>query len=196
MEKDNIDILAFTGHKSLLGPMGIGGFVLNWEGDFKPFKAGGTGGDSKIEYQPDYLPNKLETGTPNVPGIVGLKEGIDFINRIGINEIIKKEKMLLDYALNELVNIDGIDIYGPRNSEEIANVISFNIKGKSSEEIAYHLDQDYGVMVRIGLHCAPTAHEILGTKDIGAIRISIGYFNEKEDIDVLVKGLKEIIEKI
>ena len=196
MREDNIDILAFTGHKSLLGPMGIGGFVLAWDGDFRPFKAGGTGGDSKIEFQPEYLPNKFETGTPNVPGIIGLKEGIKYINEIGLSKIIEKEKKILQYALTELNKVKNIEIYGPQNVNHIANVIAFNVKGKSSEDIAYHLDQNYAIMLRIGLHCAPTAHRVIGTQDIGAIRIGIGYFNEKEDIDMLIKGLNEIIEKI
>ncbi|SHK23660.1 aminotransferase class V-fold PLP-dependent enzyme [Tepidibacter formicigenes] len=196
IQNDNIDILAFTGHKSLLGPMGTGGFIINWDGNIKPLKAGGTGGDSSFEYQPDYLPNKFETGTPNVPGIVGLGEGIKFINKVGIENIIKKEKEIIDYALKKLEEVDDIVIYGPKNSEKIANVISFNIDGLVSEEIAYELDQEYNIMIRVGLHCAPTAHRVIGTEKIGTLRIGIGYFNEKSHIDMLVGALKDIAKKV
>lgn len=196
INEDNIDILAFTGHKSLLGPMGTGGFIINWDGEIKPFKAGGTGGDSSIEYQPDYLPNKFETGTPNVAGIIGLGEGIKFINKVGIENIIKKEKEIIEYALKRLDEIENITVYGPKNHEKIVNVIPFNVKGMSSEEIAYELDQEYNIMIRIGLHCAPTAHRIIGTEKVGTLRIGIGYFNEKSDIDVLVDALKKITNKI
>ncbi len=195
IKKDNIDILAFTGHKSLLGPMGTGGFILNCDKEVRPSKAGGTGGDSSYEYQPEYLPNKFETGTPNVAGIIGLKEGLTFIQEIGLEAIIKKEKEIIEYALKKLEAVENIIIYGPKDPEKIVNVISFNLKDISGEEIAYILDQEYGIMVRIGLHCAPSAHKIIGTEKIGTVRIGIGYFNEKEDIDKLIKALHEINKK-
>lgn len=192
IKNDNIDLLAFTGHKCLLGPMGTGGIVINWDGNIKPLKSGGTGGDSSYEYQPNYYPNKLETGTLNVTGLVGLKEAIKFINKEGIENIHNKEKEITEYALNKLQNIDNIEIYGPKDSNKIIGVISFNIKNKIPEEVAYELDSKYNIMVRAGLHCSPNAHELIGTKSTGTIRIGIGYFNEKEDIDILVKSLKEI----
>lgn len=192
VKNDNIDILAFTGHKSLLGPMGTGGLIINCEYNINPLTAGGTGGDSSYEYQPNYYPNKLEAGTLNVSGIVGLSEGVKFIKNKGIINIYNKEKELVKYALDKLKTVKNIEIYGPKDSEKIVGVISFNIKEVTPEDIAYELDNKYNIMVRSGLHCAPNAHQLMGTKETGTLRIGIGYFNEKEDIDKLVKALNEI----
>lgn len=192
IENDNIDLLAFTGHKSLLGPMGTGGLVVNWDGDIQPLKAGGTGGDSAYEYQPDYYPNKLETGTMNVAGIIGLKKAIEFINKEGIDNIYKKEKEIVKYAIERLEDIENVKVYGPKDSEKIVGVVSFNIKGKMAEEVGYELDSKYNIMVRAGLHCAPNAHDLIGTKEVGAVRIGIGYFNEKKHVDELISAIKEI----
>lgn len=192
IKKDNIDLLAFTGHKSLLGPMGTGGLLINCEYKISPLKVGGTGGDSAYEYQPNYYPNKLETGTLNVSGIVGLLESVRYIKKEGICKIHNKEKELIKYALEKLEGVKNIELYGPKNYKDIVGVISFNIKNMKAEDIAYILDNKYDIMVRAGLHCAPNAHELIGTKDIGTLRIGIGYFNEKEDIDLLVNALNEI----
>ena len=192
VKEDNIDILAFTGHKSLLGPMGTGGLIINTDIDIKPLKAGGTGGDSAYEYQPDYYPNHLETGTSNVSGIAGLREAIKFLNKEGIENIHNKEKELTKYALEKLETVKDIEIYGPKDCEKMLSVISFNIKYKRPEDVGSILDQKYDIMLRAGLHCAPTAHSVIGTKERGTLRIGIGYFNEKEDIDTLVEALNNL----
>ena len=192
VKEDNIDILAFTGHKSLLGPMGTGGLIINTDIDIKPLKAGGTGGDSAYEYQPDYYPNHLETGTSNVSGIAGLREAIKFLNREGIENIHNKEKELTKYALEKLETVKDIEIYGPKDCEKMLSVISFNIKDKRPEDVGSILDQKYDIMLRAGLHCAPTAHSVIGTKERGTLRIGLGYFNEKEDIDKLVEALNNL----
>ena len=192
IKEDNIDILAFTGHKSLLGPMGTGGLIINTDIDIKPLKAGGTGGDSAYEYQPDYYPNHLETGTSNVSGIAGLRAAIKFLNKEGIDNIHNKEKKLTKYALQRLETVKDIEIYGPKDCEKILSVISFNIKNKRPEDISTILDQKYDIMLRAGLHCAPTAHSIINTKDRGSLRIGIGYFNTKDDIDKLVEALNNL----
>ena len=192
VKEDNIDILAFTGHKSLLGPMGTGGLIINTDIDIKPLKAGGTGGDSAYEYQPDYYPNHLETGTSNVSGIAGLREAIKFLNKEGIENIHNKEKELTKYALEKLETVKDIEIYGPRDCEKMLSVISFNIKDKRPEDVGSILDQKYDIMLRAGLHCAPTAHSVIGTKERGTLRIGLGYFNEKEDIDKLVEALNNL----
>ncbi|AYD39911.1 aminotransferase class V-fold PLP-dependent enzyme [Clostridium fermenticellae] len=196
--KDNIDILAFTGHKSLLGPTGTGGFLINCDSDanIMPSKSGGTGGDSSYPYQPDYLPNKYEAGTLNVAGIIGLGEALNFICSTGIENIRKKEQELVKYALQRLDEIDGIHIYGPKDYNKIVGVIAFNLENIPAEDIAFELDRKYNIMVRVGIHCAPTAHELIGTLERGAVRIGIGYFNSKDDIDKLVSALKNIEEKI
>ena len=192
VKEDNIDILAFTGHKSLLGPMGTGGLIINTDIDIKPLKAGGTGGDSAYEYQPDYYPNHLETGTSNVSGIAGLREAIKFLNKEGIENIHNKEKELTKYALEKLETVKDIEIYGPRDCEKMLSVISFNIKDKRPEDVGSILDQKYDIMLRAGLHCAPTAHSVIGTKERGTLRIGLGYFNEIEDIDKLVEALNNL----
>lgn len=192
VNKSNIDLLAFTGHKSLLGPMGTGGLIVNCDYDIRPLKAGGTGGDSAYEYQPDYYPNKLETGTLNVSGIAGLKEAIKFINKETIQKIHEKESEIVDYAIDKLSNVKNIEIYGPKKSGDIVGVISFNLKNKRAEDVVNELDLKHNIMLRAGLHCAPNAHELIGTKDIGSIRIGIGYFNEKHEVDTLVYALNEI----
>ena len=192
VKEDNIDILAFTGHKSLLGPMGTGGLIINTDIDIKPLKAGGTGGDSAYEYQPDYYPNHLETGTSNVSGIAGLREAIKFLNKEGIENIHNKEKELTKYALEKLETVKDIEIYGPKDCEKMLSVISFNIKYKRPEDVGSILDQKYDIMLRAGLHCAPTAHSVIGTKDRGTLRIGLGYFNKKEDIDKLVEALNNL----
>ena len=192
VKEDNIDILAFTGHKSLLGPMGTGGLIINTDIDIKPLKAGGTGGDSAYEYQPDYYPNHLETGTSNVSGIAGLREAIKFLNKEGIENIHNKEKELTKYELEKLETVKDIEIYGPKDCEKMLSVISFNIKDKRPEDVGSILDQKYDIMLRAGLHCAPTAHSVIGTKERGTLRIGLGYFNEKEDIDKLVEALNNL----
>ncbi|SCH75918.1 aminotransferase class V-fold PLP-dependent enzyme [Romboutsia sp. 1001713B170207_170306_H8] len=192
VKEDNIDLLAFTGHKSLLGPMGTGGLLINCEYNIEPLKSGGTGGDSAYEYQPDYYPNKLETGTLNVGGIAGLLESVKYIKSEGIDKIHKKETEITKYALEKLRFVKNMEIYGPKKSDDILGVISFNIKGMRAEDVAYVLDSKYDIMVRAGLHCAPSAHDLIGTKDIGTLRVGIGYFNEKEDIDKLVYALNKI----
>lgn len=192
VKEENIDILAFTGHKSLLGPMGTGGLIINTDIDIKPLKAGGTGGDSAYEYQPDYYPNHLETGTSNVSGIAGLREAIKFLNKEGIENIHNKEKELTKYALEKLETVKDIEIYGPKDCEKMLIVISFNIKDKRPEDVGSILDQKYDIMLRAGLHCAPTAHSVIGTKERGTLRIGLGYFNEKEDIDKLVEALNNL----
>jgi len=192
INENNIDLLAFTGHKSLFGPMGTGGLIVNCNYDISPLKSGGTGGDSKYEYQPEYYPNKLETGTLNVSGIVGLREGIKFINNETIDKIYKREKILISYALKKLREVENLKIYGPQNEEDIVGVISFNIDNISAEEVVYNLDMKYNIMVRAGLHCSPNAHELIGTKNTGAVRVGIGYFNKFDDIDKLVFALNDI----
>lgn len=192
VHKDNIDILTFTGHKSLLGPMGTGGIIINCDYDIDAIKSGGTGGDSAYEYQVDYYPNKLEAGTLNVSGICGLREAVKFLIREKIDNIHKKEKDLTDYALKTLEKVKDIEIYGPKDSDKITSVISFNMKGIRAEDVAHILDSKYNIMVRAGLHCAPCAHEIIGTKETGTLRMSIGYFNEKEDIDKLAYALNNL----
>ncbi|MBC3898747.1 aminotransferase class V-fold PLP-dependent enzyme [Acetobacterium malicum] len=195
VQAQHIDLLAFTGHKSLLGPMGTGGLVVNCDVDIHPLISGGTGGDSAYEYQPDYYPNHLEAGTMNVSGIIGLSAALDFLKSEGLETIRSKEDALMDYALNALSTVPGIELYGPQDSSKSVGVIPFNIEGHVPEEIAYFLDQECHVMIRSGLHCAPSAHRLIGTVTRGTCRIGIGYFNEQAHIDALVNGLKSYLKE-
>lgn len=185
----HIDMLAFTGHKGLMGPMGIGGLLLSPHLNIEPLISGGTGGDSAFPYQPDYYPNHLEAGTLNVPGIIGLSAGIDFINETGIDCIHSKIKTLYSYAVRKLAAVPGIELYGPCDAQKAVGVLPFNLKGQPPEAIAFYLDQQHQVMIRAGLHCAPSAHRLMNTLERGACRIGLGYYNSEADIDQLVNGL-------
>lgn len=192
MMRDNIDIIAFTGHKSLMGPMGTGGLAIKDTVDIRAIKQGGTGGDSAYPYQVDYYPNKLEVGTLNISGIAGLKASLEYIDNKGIETIYKHEKELRDYAIFHLKRIPNLILYGPDETEDAAMVISFNIEGIRCEDVAYQLDKNHDIMIRAGLHCAPLAHEVIGTIITGTARIGIGHFNTKEDIDKIISALKQI----
>lgn len=191
----NIDFLAFTGHKGLLGPTGTGGLYLAPGLDITPWKEGGTGGESLLEHQPKDLPDRFEAGTLNVAGIVGLGAAIEFILEKGVEKIREHEKALTAYALKQLSQLPGLTFYGPRNAEERVGVFSINLEDVAPEEMAYVLDEVYGIMVRAGLHCAPQAHRCIGTVQRGTVRISPGYFNSKEEIDALTTALQEIISR-
>ncbi|HON38805.1 MAG: aminotransferase class V-fold PLP-dependent enzyme [Desulfomonilia bacterium] len=191
MEAMDIGLLAFTGHKSLYGPQGTGGLVLG-EGYgrmIEPLMYGGTGSRSEFEVQPDFLPDKFESGTPNTIGIAGLGAGIDFIDRTGMDAIRAHEKDLTARLLDGLGSIDGVRIFGPCDPERQTAVVSFILEGMSPSELALALDQDYGIMARSGLHCAPSAHRTIGTFPEGTIRLSPGYFTTREDIEYTVEAV-------
>lgn len=193
--KDNIDILAFTGHKGLLGPMGIGGLLIGQEIDLRPLRVGGTGRDSLSHFQPDYYPDKLEAGTANMLGIVGLRAALKFILAENIETIFNRKKELTRYALAQLSEIPAITVYGPKDAQKQVGVISINAVEICAADIAYVLDEIYNIAVRAGLHCSPCAHQLIETQQIGTVRISLGCFNTKEDIDLLITALKEILNK-
>lgn len=188
----NIDFLAFTGHKGLLGPTGTGGLYIAPGLDITPWKEGGTGGESLLEHQPKDLPDRFEAGTLNVAGIAGLGAAIEFILEKGVEQIREHEKALTAYALKQLSQVPSLTVYGPRNAEECVGVFSINLEDVAPVEVAYVLDEVYGIMVRAGLHCAPQAHRCIGTVQRGTVRISPGYFNSKEEIAVLITALQEI----
>ncbi|MGL4607755.1 MAG: aminotransferase class V-fold PLP-dependent enzyme [Eubacteriaceae bacterium] len=190
-----IDLLAFTGHKGLLGPMGTGGLIVNCNVDIRPLISGGTGGESAYEYQPSYYPNHLEAGTLNVSGIIGLGAGIDFLLKEGLDKIHQKEASVMNYTLDKLLKVKEVEVYGPRDTSKSVGVIPFNIKNALPEEVAFFLDQNFQVMIRAGLHCAPSAHRLMGTLEQGCCRIGIGYFNDTEDIDILIQGLQAYIKE-
>lgn len=196
VDKMNIDLLAFPGHKGLMGPQGTGVLYVREGIDLRQMKEGGTGSKSESLLQPQIIPDRYESGTPNTPGIVGMGAGIKFILDTGIDNIRRHEEELTAYMLSELKKIEKIKIYGTMDAKKQASVISINIGDLDSSEISYILDQAFDIAVRSGLHCAPLAHKSLGTFEQGTVRFSIGYFNKKKDIDDAVSALKKICDEM
>ncbi|WP_293962145.1 aminotransferase class V-fold PLP-dependent enzyme [uncultured Fusobacterium sp.] len=190
VERDGIDILCFTGHKSLYGLQGSGGIYIREGIDFIPIIEGGTGSFSKLERQPLVMPEGLEAGTLNTLAIVSLGAGIDFIQKVGIENIRKHEDKLTQRFLTELKKIPEVEVYG---SDKRGPVVTLNIKGIDSGDLAAYLDEEYGILVRGGLHCAPKIHEAIGNGENGGVRFSFGFFNTDEEVDYAIKALKEIV---
>ncbi|WMJ77975.1 MULTISPECIES: aminotransferase class V-fold PLP-dependent enzyme [unclassified Sedimentibacter] len=192
MKKYNIDLLAVPGHKGLLGPQGTGALLINCDSVIRQLKEGGTGSESSSMIQPDFYPDKLESGTHNLPGIAGLNAGIKYILNKGTKSIYSHEKKLIDLFINEIKKNPKIKIYGPEDIDYRCGVVPINIEGIDSSDVAYRLDTEYGIAVRPGLHCAPLAHKTIGTDKIGAVRFGVGPFNKKSEILAAAKALNEI----
>lgn len=178
----NIDMLAFSGHKGLFGPQGTGGLYIRPGLAVNPLRYGGTGSLSESDLQPEFLPDRLESGTPNTPGIAGLLAGVRFILKTGQETIRTEELELAQSLIDGLNNIPGVAVYGPMSAKERTAVVSFNILGMDSGEVAHVLDSEFEIACRAGLHCAPWAHRTIGTIETGTIRFSPGFFNTKEEI--------------
>ncbi|MDF2890254.1 MAG: csdB [Clostridia bacterium] len=191
----NVDVLTFTGHKGLMGPQGVGGFYIREGVALRQMREGGTGSSSDSLIQPEILPDKFESGTPNTPGIAGLAAGLKFIKEIGIEQIRKHEEEITSYFLKQLSEIDDIMVYGPQNMLKQAPVVALNIKTKTSAEVSFILDNQFDIATRPGLHCAPLAHQTIGTKGQGAVRFSFGYFNTVDEIDEAIRALKAIAKE-
>ena len=193
MKNIKANAIAFTGHKSLLGPQGIGGFIL--DSKFNDFCStllhGGTGSLSYSLEQPVFLPDKFECGTHNLPGIVGLAEAIKYINSIGLNMIYEHNNYLINYLLSGLLNINGMTVYGDLSGKMLTSCLSINIDSLDSSELGYYLECD-GIKTRSGLHCSPLAHKTIGTYPTGTVRLSISYFTTKEEIDYALMILNKI----
>lgn len=190
--KNNIDLLAVPGHKGLLGPQGTGALFIKENINLDNFIDGGTGSKSNSMEQPDFLPDKFESGTLNTPGIAGLCEGVKFIKNIGINKIENHEKQLVEYLLAELKKIKRVKIYGPGTTADRCAVVSINIDNIDSSRVGYILNKD-NIAVRTGYHCAPLIHNVIGTAQYGTVRISPGYFNTFEDIEACITSIKNIL---
>lgn len=196
VKKMNIDILAFPGHKGLLGPQGTGGLYIGENINLKEMMQGGTGSISHLLEQPDVNPDRYESGTPNGPGIVGLGTGIKYIMEEGIDNIRRHEEELTKYFIEEVVKIKGVKVYGPLNVKEQGAVVPINIGDEDSSEISYILDEHYNIAVRPGLHCAPVAHKTIGTFEQGVVRFSFGPFNNFDEIELGIKAIKEISKEV
>lgn len=181
--------VAMPGHKGLYGPQGTG--LLLCRGDVVPLLQGGTGSASAIQQMPDFLPDRLEAGTHNIPGIAGLLEGIRFVRQRGTDEILRHERTLTARAAAGLKNIAGMKTYAPRDSRLQAGVLSFNLSSMDCEEVGSALSQR-GVAVRSGLHCAPMAHNSAGTLDTGTVRASFSIFNTNREVDLFLEQMKRL----
>jgi cysteine desulfurase family protein len=195
LEQDGIDLLAFTGHKSLYGPQGTGGLVIGENvniQDLTPLKQGGTGSRSEFEEQPDFLPDRFESGTPNSVGIAGLLAGVQFVLEKGVEQIRQNEIALINKLIMGLKKIPRIKLYGPERQEDRIATLSFNVNGISPSEGAYRLEREFGILCRPGLHCAPAAHHTLGTFPEGTIRFGLGAFNTEEEIQIAIGAVDQI----
>lgn len=200
MDKMHIDALAFTGHKGLRGPQGTGGFLVSQElaEQMEPLISGGTGSVSHTEEIPDFMPDRFESGTPNLPGIYGLHEALLYLKTHSLQAINEKELSLTGYFLEQLQALDDtgrhIRIIGKKDLTNRNAVVSIQTPEIDMSQVAWQLDNEYVVMTRVGLHCAPNAHKTLGTYPAGTIRFSFGPENTKNELDFAIQGLKKILD--
>ena len=200
VQKMHIDILCFTGHKGLRGPQGTGGFLVSQElaEQMEPLISGGTGSVSHTEEIPDFMPDRFESGTPNLPGIYGLHEALLYLKTHSLQAINEKELSLTGYFLEQLQALDDtgrhIRIIGKKDLTDRNAVVSIQTPEIDMSQVAWQLDNEYGVMTRVGLHCAPNAHKTLGTYPAGTIRFSFGPENTKNELDFAIQGLKKILD--
>ena len=198
MEKMKIDALAFTGHKGLLGPQGIGGFILKkgLEAELDPLLSGGTGSLSHTESLPEFMPDRFEPGTMNLPGILGLRAGLLWLEHTGINNVLRHELELTGQFLSGLQPMqedEKLKIVGLSGLRGRTGVVSVQTLERELAQVAYELDSQYGIMTRVGLHCAPSAHKTLGTFPTGTIRFSFGWWNTSQEVDCAIQALKELL---
>ena len=200
MQKQHIDAVAFTGHKSLMGPQGTGGIVLREDlaPMLTPLLAGGTGSMSHTEFMPDFLPDRLEPGTMNLPGLAGLHASLGFLQETGLDAIRAHELSLTRRFLDGLAPMEAenrVRILGQPGIENRAGVVSIQPVDRDPAEIAAGLDERFGIAVRVGLHCAPAAHRTLGTFPTGTIRFSFGFFNSETDADCAISALDTLTKE-
>ena len=198
VERDGIDLLAFTGHKSLYGPQGTGGLVIGErinEKEMIPLKQGGTGSRSEFEEQPDFLPDRFESGTPNGVGIAGLLAGVQFVLEKGVEQIRQNEMTLTEKLIEGLKEIPQVKLYGPETSEDRIATLSFNFAHLSPSNGALRLEKEFGILCRPGLHCAPAAHHTIGTFPEGTIRFGLSAFNTEEEIETAIQAVSLISQK-
>jgi cysteine desulfurase family protein len=194
VENQYIDMLAFTGHKGPFGPPGSGGLYVGERVELRAWREGGTGFEPESLSQPDTLPYKLESGTPNSVGIIGLKAGLEFCVKEGVDKIRQHERKLALTLIRALETDDRFEIYGGLDGDRKVGIVSINIKGLTPGEVGAILDNTFNIAVRPGMHCAPYIHREIGTFPEGMVRISPGYFNTMEEIEETISGLKEIAD--
>jgi len=195
IEKGGIDLLAFTGHKSLYGPQGTGGLVIGErikEKEMVPLKQGGTGSRSEFEEQPDFLPDCFESGTPNGVGLAGLLAGVQFVLGRGVEKIRRSEMALVNKLIRGLGNIPRVKLYGPELQEHRIATVSLTFSHLTPSDGASRLEKEFGILCRAGLHCAPAAHHTLGTFPEGTIRFGLSAFNTEAEIETAIQAVSLI----
>ncbi len=192
MRRQNIDVLCFTGHKSLYGPQGTGGLCVAPGVEIRPFAVGGTGVQTYLPAQPEAYPTRLEAGTLNGHGIAGLGAALEWLHETGVAQIRAHEQALLRRFYDGVRSIPGVTVYGQWQTWPRAPVCALNIRDYDSGEVADCLAAEYEIAVRPGAHCAPRLHEALGTKQTGAVRFSFGYFNTEQEIDTAIAAVERI----
>ena len=197
MDRMNIDALAFTGHKSLLGPQGIGGFIITDEmaDIMEPLISGGTGSMSDSEEIPPFMPDKFECGTINIPGIFGLNEALKYIKKESIENIRDRELKLTNMFINGVKSINKLRLVGIDVVEGRTAVVSIDCENQDNAEVSYLLDKDFGIMTRCGLHCSPSAHKTLETFPQGTVRFSFSHFNTEKEIKYAIDALNKILKE-
>jgi cysteine desulfurase / selenocysteine lyase len=188
-----IDFLAVPGHKGLFGPQGTGLLYVAEGIELEPLMVGGTGGASSGPEQPAAMPERFESGTLNTPGIAGLKAGGEFLRTTGLDRVRARETSLVAQLLEGLRSIPEVTVHGPRTAAERCSVVSFTVAGRDPSSIGFHLDRDFDICVRVGLHCAFSAHKTIGTFPGGTVRVSPGYFNTDEEIELFLRALSSIL---
>ena len=192
MERQHIDVLCFTGHKSLMGPQGTGGLCVRPGVEIRPFKVGGTGVQTYLPQQPREYPTRLEAGTLNGHGIAGLMAAMDYIRSVGRETIRSHELALARRFYEGAANTPGVTVYGDFSSWDRAPIVTLNIRDYDSSQVSDVLAQDYGIATRAGAHCAPRLHRALGTVERGAVRFSFGWMNTEEETDAALAAVREI----
>ena len=195
MKATGADFIAFTGHKGLLGPPGIGGLLIGTDFDtsqIQPLMQGGTGSLSEREHQPEFLPDKFESGTLNLVGIAGLRAGIHWLEGTGLTTVAALERELSNKLIDGLLRIPGVNLFGTLDSARRTAIISFTVAGKTVSEVGLRLDEEYGILTRVGLHCAPAAHRTIGSFPEGTVRLAPGVFTTEEDIEITLKAIANI----
>jgi len=192
VEAMKIDLLAFPGHKALFGPLGTGGLYMREGLDLETLREGGTGSQSEQEVQPDFLPDKYESGSHNALGLAGLKGGLEFLMRETVAKVRMHEERLTAQFLEGIRSIKALKVYGPSDAAKQVAVVSVRLDDFAPLELSHRLFERGGLMTRSGLHCAPGAHQALGTYPLGTTRFSFGYFNTPADIETAISVLDAI----
>jgi selenocysteine lyase/cysteine desulfurase len=199
MQQDNIDLLAFTGHKSLYGPTGTGGLIFGEHVEVEgilPLHLGGTGSRSEAEFQPDFLPDRFESGTPNAVGLAGLLAALHWLQDKSVDAIRQHETSLARQLISGLQQIPGVILFGGQDASRQTATVSFNIASLEPSTVGQRLDAEYGILCRVGLHCAPAAHRTLGTFPDGTVRFGMGAFNTVEEVHQALQAVEHLTGEV